>query len=124
MPILLEKRYLNIANIISTSRIIISFLIIFTKPFSYLFYIFYLLSGISDILDGYIARKFHQQSDLGAKLDTIADMVFFFICFLKIYSFLNLEWWMLIWLLIIFCIKISTILINRKMIAIHSVLNK
>ena len=31
------------------------------------------ISGISDCLDGYIARKFHQESELGKVLDPLAD---------------------------------------------------
>ncbi len=34
-----------------------------------------LLAGISDGLDGYIARTFHWESELGATLDPIADKV-------------------------------------------------
>lgn len=34
------------------------------------------LSGLSDVLDGWWARRFHQTSDLGAALDGITDKVF------------------------------------------------
>ncbi len=36
---------------------------------------FYLLAGISDFLDGYLARLWNQQSSLGRMLDPIADKV-------------------------------------------------
>jgi len=36
----------------------------------------YLLCGISDILDGYLARKLKAQSALGSNLDTFADFIF------------------------------------------------
>ena len=45
-------------------------------PFSALFWILYLCSGLTDILDGFLAGKLHQESALGAKLDSIADLVF------------------------------------------------
>ena len=32
-----------------------------------------LLSGLTDVLDGYIARRFHRVSDLGKILDPVAD---------------------------------------------------
>ena len=35
--------------------------------------------GITDFLDGYIARHFHQESDLGKILDPIADKALFFV---------------------------------------------
>ena len=40
------------------------------------FWICYFWCGISDILDGLIARKLRQQSGIGAKLDSIADFIF------------------------------------------------
>jgi cardiolipin synthase len=35
--------------------------------------------GVTDFLDGYIARHFHQESDLGKLLDPIADRLLFFV---------------------------------------------
>jgi len=35
-----------------------------------------LLSGLTDLLDGWWARRFHQGSDLGALLDGVTDKVF------------------------------------------------
>jgi cardiolipin synthase len=35
--------------------------------------------GITDFLDGYIARRFHQTSDLGKVLDPVADRLLFFV---------------------------------------------
>lgn len=36
----------------------------------------YCLGGLSDLLDGFAARKLNRQSDAGAKLDSMADAVF------------------------------------------------
>lgn len=38
------------------------------------FWVCYLWCGISDMLDGLLARKFGQQSMTGAKLDSISDL--------------------------------------------------
>jgi cardiolipin synthase len=35
--------------------------------------------GVTDFLDGYIARHFHQESDLGKILDPVADRLLFFV---------------------------------------------
>lgn len=45
-------------------------------PFSFWFWLCYLCSGLSDLADGLVARALNQQSSVGAKLDSIADMVF------------------------------------------------
>jgi len=43
----------------------------------------YLLCGLTDMLDGAIARKNNIVSEFGAKLDTFADIVFVAICMIK-----------------------------------------
>lgn len=45
-------------------------------PFSKGFWIFYLCGGVTDVIDGFVARKLNQQGAIGAKLDSIADSVF------------------------------------------------
>ena len=49
----------NLANIITVSRIIISISIAFVIPFSSIFFLLYSYCGISDIIDGFVARKTH-----------------------------------------------------------------
>ena len=66
-----------IANIITGSRIIFSLPLLFIPLSSACFYVFYLFCGFTDMIDGTIARKTGAVSKLGAKLDTIADFVFF-----------------------------------------------
>ena len=51
-------------------------MMILAEPFSAFFWSCYCLGGISDLLDGFAARKLNLQSDSGAKLDSIADTVF------------------------------------------------
>ena len=43
--------------------------------FSPAFYVFYIVAGVSDMLDGFVARKTDTVSKLGARLDTMADFV-------------------------------------------------
>ena len=38
------------------------------------------LVGATDWVDGYVARHFHQVSELGKVLDPIADRLLFFVC--------------------------------------------
>lgn len=66
----------NIANIMTASRIMFAITMLFVIPFSAMFWICYVCAGLSDIFDGIVARSLKQESDLGAKLDSIADFVF------------------------------------------------
>ena len=68
----------QIPNILSMLRIGISFLLFAFKPFSAPFFVLYLIGGITDAADGFLARKLHAQTRLGSALDSTADFVFFF----------------------------------------------
>ena len=64
-------------NALSCLRIAISAALPFLTRYPFLFGAVYLLSGMTDALDGYIARRFHAESSLGARLDSLGDLVFF-----------------------------------------------
>ena len=69
----------------------------------------FILIGVTDKLDGTIARYLNQTSHLGAKLDTMADMVFYPLIALWLYRFspqVVEGWWYLIYILLtLFFIK-------------------
>ncbi|MBQ8300422.1 MAG: CDP-alcohol phosphatidyltransferase family protein [Clostridia bacterium] len=72
-------------NAITAVRIIGTFCLLFTTPFSEAYYIIYTLSGISDGLDGFVARKTNQTTEFGAKLDSVADLLFYSVMIIKIF---------------------------------------
>lgn len=71
------KKNITIPNILTIIRIFLNI------PFAYFFLnqhyieavIVVAFSGLSDMLDGTIARKFNQKSELGSILDPIADKI-------------------------------------------------
>lgn len=70
---------MNIPNLISIFRIflipvfIYSFILGQKDDSIVLPVVIFIISGISDILDGYIARTYNMKTDLGAVLDPLAD---------------------------------------------------
>ena len=76
---------MNFPNILSLSRIILLLPIIFFFENSFYFLCFttFLVASITDYLDGYLARKNNQTSDLGALLDLLADKLY--VCILLIW---------------------------------------
>ena len=120
------KKY--IANIITGSRVAFSLPLLFIPLSSAWFYIFYLLCGLTDMIDGAIARKMGAVSKFGAKLDTVADFVFMFVCSIKILPLMHIPVWLWVWIIIVALIKIFNIALvfihTKKLISIHSVLNK
>jgi cardiolipin synthase (CMP-forming) len=66
---------MNIPNLLSLFRILITFFFILAVYYDRLDYALYLfiLQGITDLLDGFIARVMGLKTNLGAYLDPIAD---------------------------------------------------
>ena len=116
------------ANILTGSRIILSICIAFTAPFCKLFYVLYVLAGLSDMFDGYIARKTKTESEFGAKLDSIADIIFIMVCLVKILPNISFEFWLWIWIIIIAVIKVINIICGyiykQQLIMLHTTANK
>jgi CDP-diacylglycerol--glycerol-3-phosphate 3-phosphatidyltransferase len=73
----------HVPNILSASRIVLSPLLlipaIVSRPAIY--FPLYSIIFLTDVLDGKIARRLHLQSELGAKLDSVGDMLFFICAF-------------------------------------------
>jgi len=53
----------------------------------------YIFCGVSDMLDGALARRFGWESETGAKIDSIADLLFAGSALLKILPLLTLPGW-------------------------------
>ena len=78
--------------------------------------------------DGAIARRTKSVSELGEKLDTVADIVFVAVSFIKILPSMQFPIWLWTWIVIIATIKIGNIvwvlICNKKLISLHTILNK
>ena len=78
--------------------------------------------------DGTIARKTRSVSTFGARLDTVADIVFLAVCFVKILPLMQFPMWLWTWIVVIATIKIGNIIwgliCNKKLVSIHTILNK
>lgn len=72
------------ANCITCVRILGTICMIFTAPLSAAFFIIYTICGISDILDGWVARKTNGITEFGSKLDSVADLFFYIVMIIKI----------------------------------------
>lgn len=120
----------NAANTITMMRIIGTLCLIFTKPFSKAFYIIYTLSGISDVLDGFVARVTGTSSAFGAKLDSIADLVLYAVMVLKIFpaliNKLPIEIWYAVSAVVIIRIisYLSAAIKYKRFASLHTKLNK
>ena len=77
----LQKLALNIPNLLSISRLFLVFPLILFLEINKPLYVFILIfiGGITDYLDGSIARKYNLKTRSGAILDPLSDKVFYLI---------------------------------------------
>ena len=99
----------RLANIVTSFRILGGVLLLFFPAFSVAFYILYILCGVSDMIDGTIARRTKSTTKFGAKIDTIADLVFVVASLIKILPTLPLSKWVWVWSAGIAILKIANI---------------
>ena len=74
-----------IPNCITVLRIIGTFALLFLSPAELSFLIIYLVCGLTDILDGWLARKLKVTSAMGSRLDTAADLFYYIVIAIKIF---------------------------------------
>ena len=118
----------HIANIITASRAVFSIPLLFIPFASVWFYTLYLFSGLTDMIDGTVARKTGAVSKFGSRLDTFADFVFVLVCSIKILPIIDIPVWLWAWIIIIALIKMfnfALVFVRKKeLLSIHSTLNK
>ena len=116
------------ANAITGVRIVLSVALLFCPALSPAFSVLYLTAGITDMIDGAVARRTGTVSAFGAKLDTVADVVFVAVCLLKLLPVLRVPVWLCIWIAVIAVIKLANIaagyIRQKAFITVHSVINK
>lgn len=116
------------ANVITSIRIVCALALLFCPALSVPFYMLYIIAGFTDMIDGAVARKTGTISEFGSKLDTVADFILVIVCLVKLIPVLSIESWMYIWIGIVAIIKIINIVsgfvVEKKFVAIHSIMNK
>lgn len=116
------------ANALTVTRMALSLMMLCFPAFSVPFYVLYVAAGLTDMADGWIARKTGTVSEWGSRLDTAADCVFVAAGLVKLLPAMELPRFMLIWIALIAVIKginvLSGFVIQKRFVALHTVLNK
>lgn len=124
------KHKLNVADYITLLRIAGTVLLLALKPLSTEFFIIYALTGVTDVLDGWIARKLKTAGDFGARLDSISDLLFYTVILVRLLPILidkmpNGIWYVVA---VIICIRVSAYITAavkyRRFASLHTYLNK
>ena len=93
-----------------------------------LFWVLYVIAGTTDMLDGFLARRWGVESKFGARLDSLADFVFVLAVGYKLFPWLELPvtLWIMIGLIVLVKIvnAISAYVVKRRIEVLHTKANK
>ena len=78
------KKYCTLPNFFTALRMAGTVWLLFLRPLSGAFFAVYTLSGVSDVVDGWLARRTHSTSELGARLDSAADLMYYGVMVVKL----------------------------------------
>lgn len=96
--------------------------------FSNIFWISYICGGVSDAIDGFVARTWNIQSQFGAKLDSIADVLYAFSIFLVAIRNIMIPTWLWVCILMILFTRCIAYGIGfykfHAFVALHTYANK
>jgi len=118
----------GIADCVTLFRIPCAAAMLLFSPNTAAFQALYLIAGLSDMIDGHIARKTSTASDRGAKLDTLADCVFALCAVYSLILWLKIPAALLCWAAGIACLKLLSGIIgwrlHHRLLSVHSPWNK
>lgn len=125
-----EHHSFTIADCLTTARMAGTVALAFLRPLSPAFFFVYALTGLTDVLDGWIARTTHTASDFGARLDSTADLLFYTVMLLRIFPVLWHTLPKIIWCVVavIVAVRIAAYLTAavkyHRFASLHTWLNK
>ena len=118
----------HIPNILSASRIALCLPLLLVDAMTLPFWVLYLIAGLTDILDGFLARRWGVESKFGARLDSLADFVFVLAVGYKLFPWLKLPvaLWMMIGLIALVKASnaFSVYLVKQRIEFLHTKANK
>ncbi|SKC69098.1 CDP-alcohol phosphatidyltransferase family protein [Maledivibacter halophilus] len=101
----------TIANYITITRLFLVFTLLIVRPLSVEFFLIYTVCGISDMLDGYVARKTDTTSRIGEKLDSVADLLMIFIVIYILYPIIQIPVKFYYWIIVIVVIRVVSMIV-------------
>ena len=118
----------HIPNILSASRIALCLPLLLVDAMTVPFWVLYVIAGTTDMIDGFLARRWGVESKFGARLDSLADFVFVLAVGYKLFPWLKLPvvLWMMITLIAIVKIvnAVSAYVVKRRIEFLHTKADK
>ena len=118
----------HLPNVLSILRIAGSIGLLFCDVTGWPFWVLYALCGISDMIDGWLARKLHAETEAGAVLDSVSDIVFVACCAVRLIPAVEIPVWLWTWAGVIVFIKVlnqvSALVVCKRFCFPHTLANK
>lgn len=119
----------NLPNLLSCLRIAGSILLLLLPAMQPAFYAVYAACGLSDMLDGFLARRLGVASRLGGFLDSAADLLFLCVSALKIVPQYHFPFWVWVAVCGILFVRLCTLFIvfaksRRLTLPLHTNANR
>ena len=121
---------MNLPNGITAARMAGTAALLLVRPLTPGFYILYTLTGLTDVLDGWIARRTGTASDFGARLDSAADLLFYTVVLCRLFPILDARmrpeiWYAVGGVLLLRLLGYAVAAVRyRRFAALHTKLNK
>lgn len=116
------------ADFLTVARILLSLSLLFLTPLSAPFFVVYLLCGLSDMIDGPIARKTGTAYRFGAQLDSAADLLFLLICLICLLPVIHLPTFLWLWSALIALIRLANVMLayqtRQQAVFLHTGANR
>lgn len=116
------------ANALTICRIALSIALVIPDALSLPFFAIYALAGLTDMLDGCVARRTGSVSELGARLDSVADLVLAVACLAKVLPAIDAPAWLWVWVAAIALAKAANVasglVVEKRLVMPHTIANK
>ena len=117
-----------IPNVLTFSRIGLSIVLLLIPFGTTVFAALYLLCGLTDVLDGFLARRLHAESETGAALDSLADVCLTALIIVTVLRRTDADLPVLIAVGGVFVLRAGNAVVSRlrfgRVLSIHTVANK
>ena len=118
----------HLANGITVCRMLCSLWMLLCSVFSAPFSVAYLLCGLSDMADGFVARKTDSVTAFGARLDSAADLLFIICASAKLLPALEIPVWLWFGMGAVLAVRLADLAVSLarsgRWLPRHTVLNK
>ena len=118
----------QISNLLSASRMVLCLPLLLVDVMTVPFWVLYLIAGLTDMLDGFLARRWGVESKFGARLDSLADFVYVLTVGYKLFPWLKLPaslWMMIGFIALVKMVNtICSYVVKHRIEYLHTTANK